>query len=68
MTSGYELILRVRSRVPGVLLEIKEILTDVYLDLKPKILPRVKELELLARKSVKALKEKKLFQTLKRQK
>ena len=56
MTSGYELMVKVKSRGHVVLREIKEILIDAYRDLKPKVLVRLKGLQRLAKKTARALK------------
>jgi hypothetical protein len=68
MKIGSELIAKVTSQANAALLKIKRTLTDAFHDLKHRVSVSLKELRLLVEKSVKALKESKLFRTLKRPK
>jgi hypothetical protein len=68
MKIGSELIAKVTSQANAALRKIKRTLTDAFHDLKHRVSVSLKELRLLVEKSVKALKESKLFRTLKRPK
>jgi hypothetical protein len=68
MKIGSELIAKVTSQANAALRKIKRTLTDAYHDLKHRVSVSLKELRLLVKRSVKALKESKLFRTLKRPK
>jgi hypothetical protein len=68
MKIGSELIAKVTSQANAALRKIKRTLTDAFHDLKHRVSVSLKELRLLVKRSVKALKESKLFRTLKRPK
>ena len=63
MKIGSELIAKAISQVNAVLQKTKKILTGAYLDLKLIVLASLKGLRRLVKRSVKALKESKWFQT-----
>ena len=68
MKIGSELIAKVISQASAGLLRIKRTLTDAFHELRQIVLLSLSELLLLARKSVKALKESKLFRIRKQPK